>query len=77
MGIPNTCLVGVRRFWNGRFCYLSYADAFHRAPDCVKRISIYSSFYIENFTQTSDLRPKEGCESGFLLDPRGMGRVVL
>lgn len=29
----------------------------YRVPNCVRRISIYSSLYIENFTQTSDLPP--------------------
>lgn len=56
-------------FLNVRFCCLNYANAFYRAPNCVKRISTYLSLCTENFTQTSDLPPKGDFERGFFLGP--------
>lgn len=56
-------------FLNVRFCSLNYANSFHRAPNRARRISIYSSWCIENCTQTSHLHPKGDWERGFFLEP--------
>lgn len=55
-------------FLNVRLCCLNYANFFW-APNCVRRISIYSSLYIENLTQTSDLPPSGDWERGFFWVP--------
>lgn len=45
-------------FLNVRLCCLNDENTFYR-PQTVKKISIYASLYIANFTQILDLPPKE------------------
>lgn len=62
----STCWV-YEWFLNIRLCCLNYANTFYTAPHCVRRISSYSSLYIENFTQTLGLPPQKGLEERSLL----------
>lgn len=62
-------------FLNIRLCCLNDANAFYKAPTCVK-ISIYSSLHTDNFTQTLDLAPEGAAREDYSWIPALLLNII-